>query len=224
MQQSNSWTQNLGGTYQMEEQNNVVEQVEQPQEEAQTEQPKQEKLYTKAEIDEMFSKRIGKEKAKLEKQFEERFNERLNALEEAQKLSKLSEQEKAEYQAQKEREAFEAERQLFYEERDAFNRDRYKATIEQELQSKGLPTSLSDMLCTMDAEAVNQKITELSESFGASISNQINERLKQTTTPQEPTVEKPQLLTIEQIQKLTPQEYMKNKELVEQSLKDIYKK
>ena len=207
----------------MEEQNNVVEQVEQPQEEAQTEQ-KQEKLYTKAEIDEMFSKRIGKEKAKLEKQFEEKFNERLNALEEAQKLSKLSENEKAEYQAKKEREAFEAERQAFYEERDAFNRDRYKATIEQELQSKGLPTSLSDMLCTMDAEAVNQKITELSESFGASISNQINERLKQTTTPQEPTVEKPQLLTIEQIQKLTPQEYMKNKDLVEQSLKDIYKK
>ena len=208
----------------MEEQNNVVEQVEQPQEEAQAEQPKQEKTYTKAEIDEMFSKRIGKEKAKLEKQFEERFNERLNALEEAQKLSKLSEQEKAEYQAQKEREAFEAERQAFYEERDAFNKAKYKATIEQELQSKGLPISLSDMLVGMDAEAVNQKITELSESFGASVNNQIQEKLKQTTTPQEPTVEKPQLLTIEQIQKLSPQEYMKNRDLVEQSLKDIYKK
>ena len=208
----------------MEEQNNVVEQVEQPQEEAQTEQPKQEKTYTKAEIDEMFSKRIGKEKAKLEKQFEERFNERLNALEEAQKLSKLSEQEKAEYQAQKEREAFEAERQAFYEERDAFNKAKYKATIEQELQSKGLPISLSDMLVGMDAQAVNQKITELSESFGASVNNQIQEKLKQTTTPQEPTVEKPQLLTIEQIQKLSPQEYMKNRDLVEQSLKDIYKK
>ena len=209
----------------MEEQNNnVVEQVEQPQEEAQAEQPKQEKTYTKAEIDEMFSKRIGKEKAKLEKQFEERFNERLNALEEAQKLSKLSEQEKAEYQAQKEREAFEAERQAFYEERDAFNKAKYKATIEQELQSKGLPISLSDMLVGMDAEAVNQKITELSESFGASVNNQIQEKLKQTTTPQEPAVEKPQLLTIEQIQKLSPQEYMKNRDLVEQSLKDIYKK
>ena len=207
----------------MEEQNNVVEQVEQPQEEAQTE-PKQEKTYTKAEIDEMFSKRIGKEKAKLEKQFEEKFNERLNALEEAQKLSKLSEQEKAEYQAQKEREAFEAERQAFYEERDAFNRAKYKATIEQELQSKGLPISLSDMLVGMNAEEVNQKITELSESFGASVNNQIQEKLKQTTTPQEPTVEKPQLLTIEQIQKLSPQEYMKNRDLVEQSLKDIYKK
>lgn len=207
----------------MEEQNNVVEQVEQPQEEAQTE-PKQEKTYTKAEIDEMFSKRIGKEKAKLEKQFEERFNERLNALEEAQKLQSLSENEKAEYQAKKEREAFEAERQAFYEERDAFNRAKYKATIEQELQSKGLPISLSDMLVGMDAEAVNQKITELSESFGASVNNQIQEKLKQTTTPQEPTVEKPQLLTIEQIQKLSPQEYMKNRDLVEQSLKDIYKK
>lgn len=208
----------------MEEQNNVVEQVEQPQEEAQTEQPKQEKTYTKAEIDEMFSKRIGKEKAKLEKQFEEKFNERLNALEEAQKLQSLSENEKAEYQAKKEREAFEAERQAFYEERDAFNRAKYKATIEQELQSKGLPISLSDMLVGMNAEEVNQKITELSESFGASVNNQIQEKLKQTTTPQEPTVEKPQLLTIEQIQKLTPQEYMKNKDLVEQSLKDIYKK
>lgn len=207
----------------MEEQNNVVEQVEQPQEEAQTEQ-KQEKTYTKAEIDEMFSKRIGKEKAKLEKQFEEKFNERLNALEEAQKLQSLSENEKAEYQAKKEREAFEAERQAFYEERDAFNRAKYKATIEQELQSKGLPISLSDMLVGMNAEEVNQKITELSESFGASVNNQIQEKLKQTTTPQEPTVEKPQLLTIEQIQKLSPQEYMKNRDLVEQSLKDIYKK
>lgn len=199
----------------MDEQNNVVEQVEQqPQEQAQAEQPV-EKTFTQKEVDEIVKKRLAKEQSK--------FEARLNALEENAKLQAMDEKQKAEYQTQKEREQFEAERQAFYEERDKFNKAQYKMTIEKQLQEKGLPTSMADLLTSMDAEQVNSKINELTEQFGASVNAQIENRLKQTSTPQEPTQRK-QLFTLQEIQAMSIEEYRANKALVEESLKNIYKK
>ena len=175
----------------------------------------EEKMLPQSKVNEIVESRLKREREKLEKQF----NERLNALEESQKLNAMSEQEKANYEAQKERETFEQERQAFYEERDAFNKAKYKVTIEQQLSEKGLPIVLSDMLVNLSAEEVNQKITVLADSLGATVSSQIQEKLKQTTTPQESTKQAKQLLTLEEIQNMTSEEYLKNKSLVEESLK-----
>lgn len=202
----------------MENENNVAtEQVvnEQPQE---VSEPK-EKAYSKEQVSEIVEKRLKREREKLEKQF----TERINALEENIKLQSLSESEKANYQAQKEKEAFENERQAFYAERDAFNKAKYKQTIEQQLIEKGLPTTLSDMLVGMSAEEVNQKITELSDSFGASVNTQIQEKLKQTTVPQEPIKQHKTYLTVEQISAMTPKEYKANREWINESLKHLGK-
>lgn len=195
----------------MEENNVATEQVvEQPQQTEVQSEPK-ERTFTQSELDSIVKKRLDKA--------EQKFNERLNALEQAQKLQSMNEQEKVQYQAQQERETFEKERQAFYEERDAFNKAQYKMTIEKQLSEKGLPTSIADLLTTLDAEQVNTKINEMAEQFGVSVNTQIQEKLKQTTTPQESTKQTKQLLTLEEIQNMTTEEYLKNKTLVEESLK-----
>ena len=202
-----------------EEQNNVVEQVEQQPQDAQTEQPK-EKLFTQAELDAIVQKRLAKEQSK----FEQRLEERLNQLEEAQKLSQLSDDERKEVEYNKRVQELEAREKALKEKENAYNKQQYQNEIESQLKQKGLPTDLADLLVGFDAETVASKIDALAQSMGASVSNQIQEKLKSTTTPQEPTVERKPLMTLQEIQALSPQEYMANRELVEESLKSIYKK
>ena len=202
-----------------EEQNNVVEQVEQQPQDAQTEQPK-EKLFTQAELDAIVQKRLAKEQSK----FEQRLEERLNQLEEAQKLSQLSDDERKEVEYNKRVQELEAREKALKEKENAYNKQQYQNEIESQLKQKGLPTDLADLLVGFDAETVASKIDALAQSMGASVSNQIQEKLKSTTTPQEPTVERKPLMTLQEIQALSPQQYMANRELVEESLKSIYKK
>ena len=202
-----------------EEQNNVVEQVEQQPQDAQAEQPK-EKLFTQAELDAIVQKRLAKEQSK----FEQRLEERINQLEEAQKLSQLSDDERKEVEYNKRVQELEEREKALKEKENAYNKQQYQNEIESQLKQKGLPLDLADLLTGFDAETVASKIDSLAHSMGASVSNQIQEKLKSTTTPQEPTVERKPLMTLQEIQALSPQEYMANRELVEESLKSIYKK
>lgn len=187
-------------------------------EQTQAQGTKEERTYSKEEVTDIVEKRLRREREKMEKQF----NERINALEENMKLQAMSEQEKANYQAQKERDAFEEERQAFYQERDKFNKDRYRSTIEQQLQSKGLPTDLADLLTDYDAETVASKIASMEKSFNTQVNNSIQDRVKSSantpTVPQEET--KP--LTLEDIGKMSTQDVIKNKAEVNKILSDYY--
>lgn len=200
----------------MEIENVATEQVvnEQPQ---QTETEVQsEPKFTQAEVDKIVQKRLAKEQAK--------FEQRLNALEESQKLNAMSEVEKANYQAQKERESFEEERKKFYEERDAFNKAQYKSTIEQQLQSKGLPINLAGMLSNLSAEEVSEQIKEIEQAFNQSVNTRIDAQIKQSAKVPTTNERAEELMTLEQIKGLSQSEYNAQKELVERSLKAIYNK
>ena len=188
-------------------------------EQTQAQGTKEERTYSKEEVTDIVEKRLRREREKMEKQF----SERINALEENIKLQAMSEQEKANYQAQKEKDAFEQERQAFYQERDAFNKDRYRSTIEQQLQAKGLPTDLADLLTDYDAETVASKIASMEKSFNTQVNNSIQDRVKASaSTPIAPTQEQQGLLSMEQIRQMSTQEIIKNKELVDKSLDAIY--
>lgn len=174
-----------------------------------------EKTFTQDDVNRI----VQKEKAKMERKWEEKFN----ALEESIKLQSLSESEKAEYQAKKERDAFEEERKAFYAERDAFNHAKYKQTIEQQLQAKGLPVDMADLLTNLTAEEVASKISSMEQSFNTQINNSIEARVKASASvPTTPIKEQQGLLTLEQIQQMSTQDVIKNKELVDKSLEVIY--
>ena len=188
-------------------------------EQTQAQGTKEERTYSKEEVTDIVEKRLRREREKMEKQF----SERINALEENIKLQAMSEQEKANYQAQKEKDAFEEERQAFYKERDAFNRAKYKATIQKQLAEAGLP-DISDTLADMEAEQVKAQIDTMKQAFDKQVNMQIESRIKSSantpTVPQEET--KP--LTLDDINAMTPTQFKQNKAEIEKVLMEAFKK
>lgn len=181
------------------------------------EQPKMVQM-TQEQLDELISKRLSRQEKKLNEAFEKRLSE----MSEAQKLAQMNEQQKAEYQAQKEREAFEEERKSFYAERDAFNKAQYKLEIQRQLNEAGLP-DISDTLVGLEAEVVKAQIDTMKQSFEAQINASIQAKIQNSaSTPTVPQKEA-QLLTIEQIQSLSVEEYNANKDLVQKSLQAMKK-
>ena len=198
----------------MEENQNVAtEQNEQVVEQQPQEETKPEKTFTQAELDAIVKKRLDKAEAK--------FNERLNQLEEAQKLAQMSEQERQQFEFDKRVQDLEAREKALKEKENAYNKQQYHNEIENQLKSKGLPTDLADLLTGFDAETVASKIDSLAQSMGNSVSNQIQEKLKQSSIPQESTQQPKALLTREQIERMTPQEYKANRDLINESLKHL---
>lgn len=195
----------------MDEQNTSVEQVQ--QEPQQEKQEQQERTFTQKEVDAIVKKRLDKAEAK--------FNERLNQLEEAQKLAQMSEQEKQQFEFDKRVQDLEAREKALKEKENAYNKQQYHNEIENQLKTKGLPTDLADLLTGFDAETVASKIDSLAQSMGNSVSNQIQEKLKQSSIPQESTQQPKALLTREQIERMTPQEYKANRDLINESLKHL---
>lgn len=181
----------------------------------------EEKMLPQSKVNEIVESRLKREREKLEKQF----TERINALEENIKLQAMSETEKANYQAQKERDAFEEERQAFYAERDAFNKAQYKSTIQDQLKAKGLPTDMADLLVGFDAETVASKIASMEQSFTTQVNSSIEAKVKASASV--PTVaqhEQQGLLTLDQIKAMSTKEVQANKELVDRSLEMIWGK
>ena len=173
---------------------------------------------TQEQLDELISKRLSRQEKKLNEAFEKRLSE----MSEAQKLAQMNEQQKAEYQAQKEREAFEEERKSFYAERDAFNKAQYKLEIQRQLNEAGLP-DISDTLVGLEAEVVKAQIDTMKQSFEAQINASIQAKIQNSaSTPTVPQKEA-QLLSIEQIQALSVEEYNANKDLVQKSLQAMKK-
>ena len=175
-----------------------------------------EKTFTQDDVNRI----VQKEKAKMERKWEEKFN----ALEESIKLQSLSESEKAEYQAKKERDAFEEERKAFYAERDAFNHAKYKQTIEQQLQAKGLPIDMADLLTNLTAEEVSQKISSMEQSFNSQINSSIEARVKASASVPTTPIKESKPLTLEDINNMSPQEIKAHKSEVEKVLLNSFRK
>lgn len=180
----------------------------------QQEQP-QEKLFTQSEVDKIVQKRLAKENAK--------FEERLNALEQSQKLAQMSEQEKKEFEYQQRLDALTEREKAINERETAYNRQQYKVEIQRQLQENGLP-DMSDLLIGMEAEQVKAQIDIMKQSFTQSVNQQVETRIKATGQVPVANERQVQLMTLEQIQALSVDEYNANKELVEQSLKQLQKK
>ena len=200
---------------QVQQQQNEVKVDTQPQAQ---EEPRMVQM-TQEALDELISKRLSRQEKKLNEQFEKRLSE----MSEAQKLAQMNEQQKAEYQAQKEREAFEEERKAFYAERDAFNKQMYKLEIQKQLSEAGLP-DISDTLVGMEAEAVKAQIDTMKQAFDKQVNSSIENRIKSSaSTPVTPQVEaKP--LTLDDINAMTPTQFKQNKAEIEKVLMEAFKK
>lgn len=174
---------------------------------------------TQEQLDKLISDRLARQERKLNEQF----NKRLNELSEAQKLQAMSEEERKEHDYAKRLEELTNREKAIQERENAYNKQQYKAEIQRQLNEAGLP-DISDTLVGLEAEVVKAQINTMKQAFDTQVNASIQAKVKASAnTPTVPQVEQ-QLLTLEQIQALSVDEYNANRDLVQQSLKAINKK
>lgn len=94
---------------------------------------------------------------------------------EAEKLAKMTKEDKAEYLRQKDREEFEAEKA-------AFEKEKLLVEVKKELQEQTLPAAFAESLVSIaDAEKIKDAISEIKKTWDAEISEAVRAKARQRT-------------------------------------------
>lgn len=160
----------------MNEESNVmnteVSDVQDTQVEEKVDQQPEQRLFTQEDVDKMITKRLAKERQKQEK-----------ALKEAERLSKMSEEERIKAE-------LEADRAAFEEERNAYLKEKMLTSVEKELVKESLPVEFANLLVTDDADSTSANIKAFKDKWNNALENAINERLKSSArVPKKETTE-----------------------------------
>ena len=121
-----------------------------------------------AEFDRRVAKAIGTAKAKWGEDFEKQLEDKI---EEANKLAKMTAEEKTRFKREK------AEKELQSRIADVTKRE-LKATAKEQLSEEGLPTELAEALIYTDAESCKASMDAVKKAFNAAVSAAVNEKLK----------------------------------------------
>lgn len=173
---------------------------------------------TQEQLDKMIADRLARQERKLN----EAFDKKLNELSEAQKLAQMSDDERKEHDYAKRLSDLETREKALQEKENAYNKSQYKAEIQRQLNEAGLP-DVSDMLVSMDAEQVKAQIDVMKASFNAQVNASVEAKIKSSANTPTVPQEEQRLLTLDEIKAMSTNEYMANRELVEQSLKALRK-
>lgn len=99
-------------------------------------------------------------------------------LSEAEKLAKMTKEEKDEYLRRKEREEFEAEKA-------DFEKEKLLIEVSKELQAQCLPTAFAKALVSIsDAEKIKDAISEIKGTWDAEIAEAVKAKARQSTPPE----------------------------------------
>ncbi|QJC54422.1 DUF4355 domain-containing protein [Paenibacillus albicereus] len=130
------------------------------------------KSFTQEDLDRILTERLGKAQSKWEKDLQTKLDE---AKTEAEKLAKMTADQKAEHERQKREKAL-ADRE------GEITRRELRATALEQLAEKGLPKSLADILSYTDAESTNKGLEAVEKAFREAVEAGVNERLKSSGT------------------------------------------
>ena len=180
---------------------------------------KEEKTFTQAELEEILSKRLAKEKKKQEAIAEKEYQARLKAeLEESEKLAQMNQAEREKAKAEKERKEFELEKARYEQERREFEQAKIKAQTMQMLGERKIPVELAQFITSNNADEIMDNVNTFEKCFNEVVEKSVNERLKGKTPIVG--VKKVEGITKEQFDKMTYSErvilYNTNKELYDQ--------
>ena len=139
-----------------------------------------EKTFTQAELDAIIEKRLAKERAK----FEERLTAKVS---EAEKLAKLSEEERAKAEIDIAKGELSAMKAEFDKMKADFDREQLLSQVTKELDDRKLPISMAQALLGADAETTKANIDRFEGDWKASLENAIKAEIKNSSSS--PTVE-----------------------------------
>ncbi len=130
-----------------------------------------------AEFDRRLSKGIETALANERKRLEQIADDKIS---EAEKLAKMSDLEKQKYQQEKEAEELKRREA-------ALTKRELMAEAKVTLADKGLPLELAGLLDYSSADAVNNSITTMAETYHNAVQSGVNEKLKGGKPPREAT-------------------------------------
>lgn len=134
-----------------------------------------EKTYTQAELDKMLQsetdKRVTEALKTAQEKWSKEYAEKLeNEKKEAERLAKLSAEER-------EKAKFDKERKAFEDERAQFERDRLEMQVAKELSNEGLDTAFASILMGADADSSMENIKTFKASFDKAVEAAVKARL-----------------------------------------------
>lgn len=134
-----------------------------------------EKTYTQAELDKMLQsetdKRVTEALKTAQEKWSKEYAEKLeNEKKEAERLAKLSAEER-------EKAKFDKERKAFEDERAQFERDRLEMQVAKELANEGLDTAFASILMGADADTSMENIKTFKASFDKAVEAAVKARL-----------------------------------------------
>ena len=134
-----------------------------------------EKTYTQAELDKKLQsetdKRVTEALKTAQEKWSKEYAEKLeNEKKEAERLAKLSAEER-------EKAKFDKERKAFEDERAQFERDRLEMQVAKELANEGLDTAFASILMGADADTSMENIKTFKESFNKAVEAAVKARL-----------------------------------------------
>lgn len=124
-----------------------------------------------SESDKRVTQAMESSRAKWEKEYQEKLEKEKS---EAEKLAKMTADERAKAK-------FEKEKQEFEEERIKFQRDQLELETVKELGKQGLDVEFSSFLMGENAESTNKNIKLFKEKFDSAVEKAVTERLKGKT-------------------------------------------
>ena len=134
-----------------------------------------EKTYTQAELDKMLQsetdKRVTEALKTAQEKWSKEYAEKLESeKKEAERLAKLSAEER-------EKAKFDKERKAFEDERAQFERDRLEMQVAKELANEGLDTEFASILMGADADTSMENIKTFKASFNKAVEAAVKARL-----------------------------------------------
>ena len=139
-------------------------------------QPGQEKTYTQEELDKAIQsesdKRVNQALENAKAKWEKEYTEKLQAeKDEAARLAKLSADERAKAEFNKEKEQFNTER-------EAYKKEKLEYECAKQLASRGLDVTFASFLTGADAETTKTNIDSFNEAFKKAVEASVTDRLK----------------------------------------------
>lgn len=154
-----------------------------------------------SKIDSTVTKALNTARTKWEQELEEEQDE-------AKKLEKMNAEQRARYQLNKEKTAFEVEKKKF-------EAEQMKVATGKELLKRGLDSSFADYLTGNNAEETVARIDSFEQAFNTAVANATNKQMK-GKTPKD--IQNPNGITMEQIKNMTASEINANWEEVQKVL------
>lgn len=140
-------------------------------------------------VDSTVTKALNTARAKWDK-------EQLENLDESKRLEKMNEEQRAKYQLDKDKKAFEAEKKQF-------EHEQLVVSTGKELLNRGLDADFAKYLVGADAESTQARIDSFEQLFNSAVTKATNTKMK-GNPPKDP--EKKSTLTMDAIKEMTPAE------------------